>query len=87
MNIRKNINKILNKVTGNDEITEKEIKTMIKVTFPSYSGDESKMMTIQELKQNYKDYLILDPSINAQVNMDDLLNLKEVIVMPPIAGG
>lgn len=63
--------------------TEKKIK----VTFPSYAGDESRMMTVQEIKQEYKNYLVIDPTVNAQVNMEDLLNLNEVIVMPPIAGG
>lgn len=77
------INKISNKITGKDKETQKKIK----VTFPSYRGDDSKMTTIQELKQEYKDYLIIDPTVNKQVDMENLLNLNEVIVMPPIAGG
>lgn len=63
--------------------TEKKIK----VTFPSYAGDESKLMTVQEIKNEYKNYLILDPLVNGQVDLEKLANLEEVVVMPPIAGG
>lgn len=59
----------------------------IKVTFPSYVGDESRMMTIQELKENYTNYLIIDPNVGEQVDLEKLANLEEVVVMPPIAGG
>ena len=62
----------------------------INVTFPSYVGDESRIMTIQELRENYKDYLIIDPNVGEQVNIEKLANLddiQEVVAMPPIAGG
>ena len=64
-----------------------EDQKKIKVTFPSFVGDESRMMTIQELKNNYKQYLIIDPNIGKQVDMENLANLEEVVVMPPISGG
>ncbi len=60
---------------------------LIKVTFPNYTGDASRMVTIQQLKEDYKDYLIIDPTVNEQVDMKKLANLEEVIAMPPIAGG
>ena len=60
---------------------------LIKVTFPDYNGDASRMMTIQQLKEEYKDYLIIDPTVNEQVDMKKLANLEEVIVMPPLVGG
>ena len=59
----------------------------IKVTFPTYAGDENRMMIIQELKDDYKDYLIIDPNIGEQVNIEKLANLEEVVIMPPISGG
>ena len=59
----------------------------IKVTFPNYTGDESRMMTIQELKENYKNYLIIDPNVGEQVDLEKLANLEEVGAMPPIEGG
>ena len=62
----------------------------IKVTFPNFTGDESRMMTIQELEKDYRGYLIIDPSAGEQVDLEKLANLKdieEVVVMPPIAGG
>ena len=61
----------------------------IRVVFPSYLGDESRMMTIQELETGYKDYLIIDPDRN-QIDLESLANLddiQEVVVIPPIAGG
>lgn len=63
------------------------IDRKIKVTFPNYTGDESRMMTIQELKENYKNYLIIDPNVGEQVDLEKLANLEEVVAMPPIAGG
>lgn len=59
----------------------------IKVTFPNYTGDENRMMTIQELKENYRNYLIIDPNVGEQVDLEKLANLEEVVAMPPIAGG
>jgi len=59
----------------------------IKVIFPDYTGDSSKMITIQELKTDYKNYLIIDPKVNEQVDLKKLANLEEVIAMPPIVGG
>lgn len=63
---------------------------MIKVRFPSMAGDTDRTMTIQELKQEYKDYLIIDPRVGEQVNLETLANLEdiqEVVAMPPISGG
>lgn len=60
---------------------------LIKVTFPDYTGDVSRMVTVQQLKEDYKDYLIIDPTVNEQVDMKKLANLEEVIAMPPIVGG
>lgn len=60
---------------------------LIKVTFPDYTGDASRMVTIQQLKEDYKDYLIIDPTVNEQVDMKKLANLEEVIAFPPIVGG
>jgi len=61
----------------------------IKVRFPSMAGDEDRMMTVQQLQQEYKDYLIIDPRVNEQVDLRKLANLEidEVIAMPPISGG
>lgn len=63
------------------------INRKIKVTFPNYTGDESRMMTVQELKEDYKNYLIIDPNVGEQVDLEKLANLEEVVAMPPIAGG
>jgi hypothetical protein len=71
-----------------DERTGEERK--IKVRFPSMAGDEDRMMTAQQLQQEYKDYLIIDPRVNEQVDLRKLANLEdihEVVAMPPISGG
>lgn len=62
---------------------------LINVRFPSMVGDTNRTMTLQELKKEYKDYLIIDPKVGEQVNLKDLANLEisEVVAMPPIAGG
>lgn len=67
----------------------KDENRMIKVRFPSMAGDENITITIQELKDEYKDYLIMDPRAGEQVDMEKLANLDidEVVVIPPIAGG
>ena len=52
--------------------------------------DEDRMMTVQQLQQEYKDYLIIDPRVNEQVDLRKLANLEdiqEVVAMPPISGG
>ena len=71
-----------------DERTGEERK--IKVRFPSMAGDEDRMMTVQQLQQEYKDYLIIDPRVGEQVDIRKLANLEdihEVVAMPPISGG
>ncbi len=67
---------------------EESIK-QIKVRFPSRAGDTNRTMTIQELKEEYKDYLIIDPKVGEQVDLEKLANLdvEEVVAMPPISGG
>jgi len=62
----------------------------IRVRFPSMAGDTNRTMTIQELKEDYRDYLIIDPKMGEQLNLEDLANLKdveEVVALPPISGG
>ncbi len=63
---------------------------LIKVRFPSMMGDESRMMTVQQLRQEYENYLIFDPKVGDQVDLEKLANLdgiEEVVAMPPISGG
>ena len=63
---------------------------LIDVRFPSMMGDTNRTMTIQELKEDYKDYLIIDPRVGEQIDLERLANLediREVVVMPPISGG
>lgn len=72
------------------EKKEDRTQRKINVRFPSMVGDENRTMTIQELQEEYKDYLIIDPAAGEQVDLEKLANLEdiqEIIVMPPIAGG
>lgn len=81
--------RILDKLFGKEVDIRKEDR-QIKVRFPSMAGDENRMMTIQELKQEYKNYLIFDPNAGEQVDLEKLANLEEineVVAMPPISGG
>jgi hypothetical protein len=80
---------ILERLFGKEVDIRKEDR-QIKVRFPSMVGDESRMMTVQQLKQEYKDYLIFDPKVGEQVDLEQLANLEnveEVVAMPPISGG
>lgn len=75
----------LNRVFGKKDESIKHIK----VRFPSMAGDTNRTMTIQELKEEYKGYLIIDPKAGEQVDLEKLANLEidEVVAMPPISGG
>lgn len=69
---------------------ERTDERKIKVRFPSMAGDEDRMMTVQQLQQEYKYYLIIDPRVGEQVDLKKLANLEdiqEVVAMPPISGG
>ncbi len=80
---------ILDKLLGK-EANKKREDRQIKVRFPSMAGDEDRMMTVQQLRQEYKDYLIFDPKVGEQVDLEKLANLEdinEVVAMPPISGG
>lgn len=61
----------------------------IKVRFPSMAGDENREITVQQLQQEYKNYLIIDPKAGEQVDLRKLadLDIVEVVAMPPISGG
>ncbi len=81
---------VLARILGLDIFDDKDNIRLIKVRFPSMAGDTNRTMTIQELKKEYKDYLIIDPKVGEQINLEDLANLKdvdEVVAMPPISGG
>ena len=75
----------LSRVFGKKEDSIKQIK----VRFPSMAGDTNRTMTVQELKEEYKNYLIIDPKAGEQVDLEKLANLEidEVVAMPPISGG
>lgn len=68
---------------------KKDKNKTIRVRFPSMAGDDNRTMTVQELRQEYKDYLIIDPRVGEQISLEDLANLEipEVVAMPPIRGG
>jgi hypothetical protein len=72
------------------EVDIKKEDRLIKVRFPSMAGDEDRTMTVQQLMQDYKDYLVFDPKVGEQVDLEKLANLEnvnEVVAMPPISGG
>lgn len=78
------------KILGISGIKYKDEERLIKVRFPNFTGDQSRTMTIQQLKEEYKDYLIIDPSVGEQIDIEKLANIEdveEVVAMPPIQGG
>ncbi|VVB89910.1 Uncharacterised protein [uncultured archaeon] len=48
-------------------------------------GERNIVMTIRELQKNYKDYLIINPIIGDEINIEDLpdLDISEVLAKPP----
>jgi hypothetical protein len=73
-----------------EEVDIRKEDRLIKVRFPSMAGDEDRMITVQQLTQEYKDYLIFDPKVGKQVDLEKLANLEnvnEVVAVPPISGG
>ena len=58
---------------------------LIKVRFQSMLGEQDIYMTIHKLKEDYKEYIILDQDTGEKVNIDDLadMNIQEVVARPP----
>ena len=81
---------LVNLLGRNKETNIRNENRIIRVRFPSMAGDTNRSMTIQELKEDYKNYLIIDPMMKQQVDIEKLANLEdiqEVVAMPPISGG
>lgn len=81
--------KLIDRIFNRKKVKEQQ-ERKIKVRFPSMAGDENRMMTVQQLQQEYKNYLIIDPRVGEQVDLKKLANLEdiqEVVAMPPISGG
>lgn len=76
-------------VFGNKSKEHRKINREIKVRCPSISGDISITMSIEELKKEFKDYLIIDPTVGEKVDLEKLANLEidEVVVISPVQGG
>lgn len=81
--------KIVNKILEGIGMTDKKLQKKIRVRFPDWTGDRDQIMTIQELRDNHGECMIIDPNIGEQVSIEDLanLNIPEVVAMPPIRGG
>lgn len=54
----------------------------IKVKLSSMVGDTNRLMTIQELKEDYKDYLLIDTKSGENIDIEKLENsdTEEVVV-------
>lgn len=85
--------KIIDKIKGIKGIFMKDEKMqkIVHVRFPDFTGDTSRSMTIQELKDNYGGCMLIDPRVGEQVEILDLTDLDrqitEVVAMPAIRGG
>lgn len=81
------VNKILEKVGIKDEKLQKKIR----VRFPDWTGDTDRTMSIQELRDNHGECMLINPQTSEQVDILDLTDLdkgiEEVVAMPPIRGG
>lgn len=75
---------ILERLFGkkNKKDTMENINRTIKVRLSSMVGDTNRLMNIQELKEDYKDYLLTDTKSGESIDIDKLENLdtEEVVV-------
>lgn len=80
---------IVDKIKEKLGMTDERMQRKINVRFPDFTGDTSRSMTIQELKDNYGGHMLIDPARAEQVEILDLLHMEipEVVCMPPIRGG
>lgn len=88
--IDKIIRKIKQLFIKNNEKNREKLNRQIKVRFPSPMGDETKLVTVRQLQQDFDHYLIFNPKIHQQVDLRDLANLEdvnEVVALPSITGG
>ncbi|PWB51195.1 MAG: hypothetical protein C3F06_10255 [Candidatus Methanoperedenaceae archaeon] len=55
---------------------------IIKVRLSTMVGDTNRLMTIQELKEDYKDYLLTDTKSGESMDIDklEILDIEEVVV-------
>lgn len=75
---------ILERLFGkkNKRDTMENRKRTIKVRLSSMVGDTNRLMNIQELKEDYHDYLLIDTKSGESIDIEKLENLDtdEVIV-------
>ncbi len=75
---------ILDRLFGkkNKRDTMENRNRTIKVRLSSMVGDTNRLMTIQELKEDYKDYLLIDTKSRESIDIEKLENLdtEEVVV-------
>ncbi|MFA4957510.1 MAG: hypothetical protein WC556_11130 [Candidatus Methanoperedens sp.] len=75
---------ILDRLFGkkNKRDTMENRNRTIKVRLSSMVGDTNRLMTIQELKEDYIDYLIIDTKSGESIDIEKLQNLdtEEVVV-------
>lgn len=66
----------------NTRDTVKNGNRTIKVRLSSMVGDTNRLMNIQELKEDYKDYLLIDNKSGESIDMEKLENsdIEEVVV-------
>ena len=75
---------ILDRLFGkkNERDTMENRSRTIKVRLSRMVGDTNRLMTIQELKEDYKDYLLIDTKSGENIDIEKLENLdtEEVVV-------
>ena len=66
----------------NKKYTMENENRTIKVKLSSMVGDTNRLMTIQELKEYYKDYLLIDTKSGENIDIDKLetLDIEELVV-------
>lgn len=73
---------ILDRLFGKNKRDMENRNRTIKVRLSRMVGDTNRLMTIHELKEDYKDYLLIDTKSGASIGIEKLENLdtEEVVV-------
>ena len=82
---------IVDKILEGIGMNNKKMQRKVQVRFPDWSGDTSRSMTIQELKDKHSECMLIDPRYGKQIDILDLTDLdrgiEEVVAFPAIRGG
>lgn len=73
---------ILDRLFGKKKKRDSKDNITIKVRLSTMAGDTNRLMNIQELKEDYKDYLLTDTKSGKSIDIEklEISGIEEVVV-------